>query len=60
MRDRRPDLWRDGDFLKLWLGQTISLFGSQVTTLALPLTAVLLNVNRRYKVSSGIKVTGLP
>jgi len=25
-----------------------------------PLTAVLLNVNRRYKVSSGIKVTGLP
>ena len=25
-----------------------------------PLTAVLLNVNRRYKVSSGIRVTGLP
>ena len=25
-----------------------------------PLTAVLLNVNRRYKVSSGVKVTGLP
>lgn len=42
MQDRRSDLWRDGDFLKLWLGQTISLFGSQITTLALPLTAVLL------------------
>jgi 8-hydroxy-5-deazaflavin:NADPH oxidoreductase len=25
-----------------------------------PLTAVLLNVNRRYKVSSGIRVTGVP
>ena len=25
-----------------------------------PLTAVLLNINRRYKVSSGVKVTGLP
>lgn len=34
-------LWRDGDFLKLWLGQTVSTFGSQVTTLALPLTAIM-------------------
>lgn len=34
-------LWRHSDFLKLWAGQTISLAGSQVTTLALPLTAVL-------------------
>jgi MFS family permease len=36
-----PGLWRHADFLKLWSGQTISLAGSQVTTLALPLTAVL-------------------
>jgi hypothetical protein len=42
MRDQRPDLGRDGDFLKLWLGETISQLGSQITTLALPLTAVLL------------------
>src|SRR5215510_4046690 len=34
-------LWRHPDFLKLWAGQTISLFGSQITALALPLTAVL-------------------
>ena len=34
-------LWRHGDFLKLWSGETISLFGSQVTVLALPLTALL-------------------
>jgi MFS family permease len=34
-------LWRDADFLTLWAGQTVSLVGSQVTFLALPLTAVL-------------------
>lgn len=34
-------LWRHGPFLRLWTGQTISLIGSQVTLLALPLTAVL-------------------
>lgn len=35
-------LRHNGDFLKLWAGETISLVGSQVTLLALPLTAVLL------------------
>ena len=34
-------LWRHGDFLKLWSAQTISLVGTQVTALALPLTAIL-------------------
>jgi MFS family permease len=34
-------LWRNPDFLKLWGGETISQFGYQVTTLALPLTAIL-------------------
>lgn len=34
-------LTRHPDFLKLWAGQTVSVFGSQVTSLALPLTAVL-------------------
>lgn len=34
-------LWRNPDFLKLWIGQTVSLFGSGITVLALPLTAVL-------------------
>ena len=32
---------RRRDFKRLWLGQSISAFGTQVTTLALPLTAVL-------------------
>jgi MFS family permease len=34
-------LWRHADFLKLWSGQTVSQFGSQITVLALPLTAAL-------------------
>jgi MFS family permease len=33
-------LWRHSDFLKLWTGESISLLGSQITFLALPLTAV--------------------
>lgn len=31
----------NGDFRRFWLGQTVSLFGSQVTFLALPMTAIL-------------------
>lgn len=34
-------LWRDRDFLKLWLGQTASVFGSQVGGFALPLVAIM-------------------
>jgi MFS family permease len=34
-------LWRHRDFRKLWAGETVSLFGSEVTELALPLVAVL-------------------
>lgn len=35
-------LWRHADFRKLWGAQAISQIGSQLTFLALPLTAVLL------------------
>ena len=34
-------LWRHSDFLKLWSAETISLLGSQVTGLALPLVAII-------------------
>jgi MFS family permease len=36
-----PSLWRHGDFLKLWTGQTISALGSVVTRTAVPLVALL-------------------
>ncbi|MQS15663.1 MFS transporter [Streptomyces kaniharaensis] len=36
----RPSRWRNGDFLRFWLGETVSLLGTQVTNLALPLTAI--------------------
>jgi MFS family permease len=41
--DRAPvaTLWRNGDFLRFWIGESASLIGTQVTALALPLTAVL-------------------
>jgi MFS family permease len=34
-------LWRHADFLKLWWGQAVSEVGSQVSLLAIPLTAVV-------------------
>jgi MFS family permease len=34
-------LWRDADFVKLWLGQFVSETGSQVSLLALPTVAIL-------------------
>jgi len=39
--DQDGSLRRHRDFNKLWLGQAVSDFGSQVTVLALPLTAVV-------------------
>lgn len=41
MQLRLGGVWRNPDFLKLWTGETISLIGSHITLLALPLTAVL-------------------
>ncbi|GAA3854207.1 MFS transporter [Saccharothrix violaceirubra] len=35
-------LWRQGNFRNLWLAQTLSLVGTQVTVLAFPLVALLL------------------
>jgi MFS family permease len=34
-------LWSHGDFLKLWTGQSISEFGSQISQLAIPLLAAI-------------------
>ena len=41
MAFRFTGLWRNPDFLKLWAGGTVSGFGSQITFIALPFTAIL-------------------
>ncbi len=38
----RPSLLRHADFLKLWSGETISQFGTQISTLAVPLVAIVI------------------
>lgn len=35
-----PSLWQHRDFLRFWFGETVSLLGTHVTSLALPLTAI--------------------
>ena len=39
-RSRRPPLRRQRNFVLLWTGETISMTGSAVTTVALPLAAI--------------------
>ncbi len=39
---RVPSLWSHPEFLKLWSAYSVSRLGSEITVLALPLTAVLL------------------
>lgn len=34
-------LWRQSAFMTFWAGQSVSMLGTEITTLALPLTAVL-------------------
>ena len=39
---RFEGLWRHPDFLKLWAGQTVSVFGSLITHATLPFIAALM------------------
>jgi MFS family permease len=38
---RRGGLWHHLDFRRLWIGETVSQFGSAISNLALPLVAIL-------------------
>jgi MFS family permease len=40
-RPRRGGLWQHLDFRRLWIGETVSQFGTMVSQLALPLVAIL-------------------
>ncbi len=39
MRPLLSGLWHERDFVRLWSAHTISRFGSEVSLLAIPLTA---------------------
>lgn len=39
-QSKRLTLWRHHDFMQLWMGDTVSVFGSQLVLFALPLIAV--------------------
>lgn len=41
LSSRFRGLWRHPDFLKLWAGQSVSVFGTLITRVALPVVAVL-------------------
>jgi len=42
MSRRLSGLWGHSDFLKLWSGQTVSMFGSLIGRIALPMMVVLM------------------
>lgn len=41
MQESTTDLWRNGPFVRFWTGRTVSIFGSFITRMALPLVAIL-------------------
>src|SRR4029077_5737901 len=60
MRRAGGALWSHRDFLKLWTGQTISEFGSQVSQLAIPTVAVLTLKASPFQVAALETVVFLP
>jgi MFS family permease len=53
-------LWRHGDFLKLWAGETISQFGSTIDDIAFPLVAILVLDASAFEVAALGTVLFLP
>jgi MFS family permease len=60
MRKPQGPLWQHRDFLKLWTGQTLSEFGSQVSQLAIPTVAVLTLKASAFQVAALGTVEFLP
>ena len=61
MKVKRPGgLWLHRDFRNLWAAETISVFGSQFTGLALPLVAVILLDASAFAVSALVVIEFLP
>ena len=53
-------LWRHSDFMRLWSAETISQLGTQVTMLALPLTAILALHASPFEVGALSSVESIP
>jgi MFS family permease len=53
-------LWGNRDFLWLWAAQTISQFGSAITSLALPLVAILVLDASTFEVAAITVISWLP
>jgi MFS family permease len=62
VRRLRPSgaLWRNSDFLRLWSAQTVSLVGSQVSGLALPLVAILVLHATTFEVAALATIEFVP
>jgi MFS family permease len=63
----RGGLWHHLDFRRLWIGETVSQFGTQITFLALPLVAILIVHASTFEVglltaldTLGFLIVGLP
>ena len=57
--ERPGSVWRNGDFLRLWVGQAVSAIGSQVSGLALPLLVLALT-HSPAKAGGMAALRGLP
>jgi predicted MFS family arabinose efflux permease len=60
VRNPFTGLWRHPDFLKLWGAQTVSTVGTQVTFIALPLTAILVLEASAFEVAALTAMDTLP
>ena len=60
MRSPFTGLWRNSEFLKLWGAQTVSTVGTQVTFIALPLTAILVLEASAFEVAALAAMDSLP
>jgi len=56
----RPSIWRQRDFIKIWSAATVSVFGSQVTIIAVPFIAVTMLHAGVFQVSLLTSVEMLP
>lgn len=56
----RGALWHNRDFLWLWAAQSVSQFGSEVTSLALPLAAIIVLDASTFEVAALAVVDWLP